>query len=669
MSIKKIKRGSDTCGCGSCDSHKEEAKTVDSGCGCGCGHTYESGEAWLRKRIFKLSLGFVLFLVALLLMEDRPERLVFYLAAFLFVGGEVVLAALINITKGKVFDENFLMCIATIGAFAIGEFSEGVAVMLFYQVGELFQELAVRRSRKSIADLMDIRPDFANLKKGEQILSVAPEKVAVGDLIIIRPGERVPLDGIVVEGISLLDTASITGESLPREIEKGAEIFSGSINQTGVLTVEVKKIYQESTVARILDLVENAEGKKAPTESFVTKFARYYTPAVVISAVLLAVIPPLVLPGASFSEWIYRALIFLVASCPCALLISIPLGFFGGIGGAAKHGILLKGGNYLEALNRIDTIIFDKTGTLTKGSFKVAEIELADTADTDEPDGAKEKQILRYAAIAEQFSTHPIAVSIKKAYGEEMDPALIESYEELAGFGTKAKAEGHEILLGNAKLMEKEGILISRGKDEVGTSIYIAVDRKYQGALLISDEIKEDAKEAVKRLRKAGVARIVMLTGDKKVVGERIAAELGLDEVFSELLPEQKVEKLEELKRNKTTKGAVVFVGDGINDAPVLLRADVGVAMGGLGSDAAIEAADVVLMTDEPKKLADAIEIAHRTKRIIWQNIIFALAVKLAVLILGAGGLATMWEAVFADVGVALIAVGNAMRALHVKCK
>lgn len=544
--------------------------------------------------------------------------------------------------------------------------------MLFYQFGELLQELAVRRSRKSIKELLDIRPDHANLKRETEILVVAPESVSLGDLILIKPGERVPLDGIVVEGNSLLDTSAISGESLPREVESGSEIFSGSINQKGVLTIEVTKTYRESTVAKILELVEHAEQNKAPTESFITKFARYYTPAVVLVAALLALVPPLLIEGATFSEWIYRALLFLVASCPCALLISIPLGFFGGIGGAGRQGILLKGGNYLEALQRVDTVIFDKTGTLTKGEFKVAEIRPVDGGGA-ENGTEKRESLLRYAAIAELFSTHPIAVSIKKAYeeqsGKTIHPSLIESYEELAGFGTRVRSEGKEILLGNAKLLLREGVTIPVDTAEEGTRIHLLVDGNYQGVLLIEDEAKEDAIEAVAHLRTAGVRRVVMLTGDKKIVGETLGNELGMDQVFSELLPQQKVEILEDLRRNKTTRGSIVFVGDGINDAPAMLAADVGVAMGALGSDAAIEAADVVLMTDEPIKLALAIEIAKRTKRIVWQNIFFAFFVKFLVLALGAFGFATMWEAVFADVGVALLAVANAMRAMNVKSK
>ena len=640
---------------------------LDDDGGCSCGHD-RSDDGSLKKEIIKLAIGMALFLPAVILSLNFKIELVLYLAAYFIVGGEVLLRAVKNSMRGQIFDENFLMCIATVGAFGIGAYPEGVAVMLFYQLGELFQNIAVSHSRKSITGLMDIRPDFANLKEGDEIRRVAPEEVAAGDLIVIRPGERVPLDGVVTEGVSTLDTSSITGEALPKEAETGTEIYSGTININGFLTVKVTKVYGESTVAKILDLVENAANRKAPTESFITKFAKYYTPAVVFAAAALAILPPMLMSGQHFSTWIYRALIFLVASCPCALLISIPLGFFGGIGGASRNGILLKGGNYLEALNRVDTVVFDKTGTLTKGTFKVTNIEPAGNAAADGERAAAEKKLLEYAALAECFSTHPIAVSIRNAYGEEIEKKRIESYEELAGYGTKVRADGKEILAGSLRLMEKENLAAAEEK-QTGTFVHIAVDGIYQGYLVVSDEIKEDAAKAVKNLRAAGVRRIVMLTGDKKAVGEKIGSELGLDEVFAELLPQQKVEKLEELQKNKSSKGAVIFVGDGINDAPALMQADVGVAMGGLGSDAAIEAADVVLMTDEPQKLADAIQIAHRTKQIVWQNIIFAFAVKAVVLTLGAGGLATMWEAVFADVGVALIAVANAARVLNVKCK
>lgn len=545
-----------------------------------------------------------------------------------------------------------------LGAFAIGQYPEGVAVMLFYQVGEFFQNLAVNRSRRSIAELMDIRPDYANLKDGDDIKIVSPEDVLIGEYIIVKPGEKVPLDGVVVEGKSMVDTSALTGESVPREVEVGNEVYGGFINKNGLLTIEVKKEFGESTVSRILELVENASSRKAPTEQFITKFARIYTPIVVVAALALAIIPPLVVQGATFSDWIYRALVFLVISCPCALVVSIPLGFFGGIGGASKNGILIKGGNYLEALNNVDTVIFDKTGTLTKGVFKVTEIKAVQNISNDE--------LLMYAAYAENYSNHPIAQSIVEAYGKEIDKGVIEAHEELPGLGLKVNVKGKEIFAGNAKLMAEKEIAIEEN-DDLGTIVYIAIDGSYAGSIIISDEIKKDSEKLVSDLKALGVKKTVMLTGDNKKVGDKVGKQLGLDVVYSELLPDQKVEKLELLYNQKSTKGRIVFVGDGINDAPVLARADVGVAMGGLGSDAAIEAADVVLMTDEPSKLITAIKISKRTRSIVLQNIVLAFVVKGIVLILGAGGLATMWEAVFADVGVALIAVLNAMRVMNTK--
>jgi len=620
------------------------------------GHSHGSGDN--KKELIRLGIGAAFFTIALAFKMSNGIEFAFYFISYLLVGGEVLLKLGRNMLRGQVFDENFLMGIATIGAFAIGEFPEGVAVMLFYQIGEFFQDLAVNRSRKSIAALMDIRPDYANLKVGKDVKKVSPEEVAVGDNIIVKPGERVPLDGVVVEGKSMVDTSALTGESVPREIEAGSNVLGGFINKNGLLTVEVSKEFGESTVSKILELVENASSKKAPTENFITKFARYYTPVVVFAALAVAVIPPLVLEGAAFSEWIYRALVFLVISCPCALVVSIPLGFFGGIGGASKNGILVKGGNYLEALNNVDTVVFDKTGTLTKGVFKVTEIN----ADKN----ISKEELLGYAAYAESYSNHPIATSILKAYGKEINKEEIESYDEISGHGIKVKVKDKEILAGNIKFMDKEKI-IYESVEAVGTVVYVAINGSFAGSLIISDEIKEDSQSAIKELKAIGVKKTVMLTGDNKQVGIKVANQLGLDEVYAELLPDQKVEKVELLNRLKSAKGKLIFVGDGINDAPVLARADIGVAMGGLGSDAAIEAADVVLMTDEPSKLVSAIKIAKRTKRIVLQNIIFAFGVKAIVLALGAGGLATMWEAVFADVGVALIAVFNAMRVLNVK--
>ena len=623
------------------------------------GHSHDHGNLLENKEdLIKLIVGTGIFAFVSIVKFSFPYELALYLISYILIGGEVLLQALKNIVKGKVFDENFLMSIATVGAFAIGEFPEGVAVMLFYQIGELFQDVAVNRSRKSIEALMDIRPDSANLKVGDKILEVSPEEVKIGDVIIVKPGEKVPLDGNIIEGISTLDTSALTGESLPREVEKGDAVLGGFINKNGLLTIEVTKEFGESTVAKILDLVQNASSKKAPTENFITKFAMYYTPAVVIIAVLLAVIPPLVISGATFSEWLYRALVFLVVSCPCALVVSIPLGFFGGIGGASKNGILVKGGNYLEALNNVEVVVFDKTGTLTKGVFKVTEIVPSKDIDKE--------LLLEYAAYVESYSNHPIATSILKAYGKEVNKDKIENYDELSGYGIKIKLEGKEIIAGNYKLMDKEGISY-RNTSSLGTIVHLAIDREYAGYISISDEVKEDSKEAIRGLKAIGIKKVVMLTGDNKVVADKIGEELGLDEIYSELLPHEKVEKLEIIDSQKSSKGKVIFVGDGINDAPVLARADIGIAMGGVGSDAAIEAADVVIMTDEPSKIVSAIKIAKRTKAIVMQNIMFALGVKGIILILGAFGVATMWEAVFGDVGVALIAVLNAMRVMKVE--
>jgi len=603
----------------------------------------------------RIGIGAILFLIGLLTKLPFGVEFGIFFASYLLVGGDVVLKAGRNILKGEVFDENFLMSVATIGAFSIKQFPEGVAVMLFYQIGEFFQAMAVNHSRKSISALMDIRPDYANLRVGDDIKRVSPDEISIGDIIIIKPGEKIPLDGKVIDGKSMLDTSALTGESMPREVETGNEVLSGSINKNGLLTVEVSREFGESTVSKILDLVQNASGKKAPTENFITKFAKYYTPIVVFTALTLAVIPPLIISGSNFSDWINRALVFLVVSCPCALVISIPLGFFGGIGGASKNGILIKGSNYLEALNNVDTVVFDKTGTLTKGVFKVTKINSV----SDET----EESLLKNVAFAESYSNHPIAISILKAYGKEIEKSEIEGYDEISGHGIKVTVRGKEILAGNTKLMNKENIAFNE-VEELGTVVHIAIDGKYAGYIVISDEIKEDAQKAIRGLKEIGVKKLVMLTGDSKLVAEKIAEQLELDEVYAELLPHQKVEKLEMLEKQKQTKGKLLFVGDGINDAPVLARADVGIAMGGVGSDAAIEAADVVIMKDEPSKIVDAIKIAKRTRNIVWQNIWFAFGVKGIVLILGAGGIATMWEAVFADVGVTLIAILNAMRVM-----
>ncbi len=611
-----------------------------------------------RNEIIRLGIGAALFAIGLIFKFSFWTELTIYLTSYILVGGEVVIKAIKNIARGQVFDENFLMTIATIGAFSIKQFPEGVAVMLFYEIGEYFQDAAVNNSRKSISSLMDIRPDYANLIAGNEEKRIDPDDARIGDKIIVKPGEKIPLDGRILEGRSMVNTSALTGESVPREVQAGNDVLAGFINTNGVLTIEVTKEFGESTVAKILDLVQNATSRKAPTENFITKFARYYTPAVVFAAAFLAVIPPLIIPGAEFSNWLYRALVFLVVSCPCALVISVPLSFFGGIGGASKNGILVKGSNYLEALNNVETIVFDKTGTLTKGVFKVTKIS--------NENGITKDELLKYASYAESYSNHPIAASILNEYNKEINKDNISDYEEISGYGIKADVSGKEVLAGNVKLMNRDNIEFSN-VDEAGTVVHVALDKKYAGYILISDEIKDDSREAISRLKRIGIKKTVMLTGDSKRVGEKVAKELGLNEVYAELLPDQKVERLEQLDKQISPSGKLAFVGDGINDAPVLARADIGIAMGGLGSDAAIEAADIVIMNDEPSKIVSAINIAKRTKKIVWQNIIFALTVKAIVLILGAVGIATMWEAVFADVGVTLIAVLNSMRVMNVK--
>ncbi|HZH92495.1 MAG TPA: heavy metal translocating P-type ATPase [Tissierellaceae bacterium] len=618
----------------------------------GHSHGHNHGSKDMRGVI----LGTALFVAALVLPLEGLPSLLLYLGAYLLIGGEVILRAFRNLTRGQVFDENFLMTIATMGAFAINEYPEGVAVMLFYQVGEFFQDYAVNKSRRSIAELMDIRPDYANFVDGDEVRKVDPKRIKKEDLILVRPGEKVPLDGLVVEGSSSMDTAALTGESMPRDVNMGDPVLSGFINRQGLLKVKVEKEYNESTVSKILDLVENAASKKAPTENFITKFARYYTPAVVFFALGLAIVPPLLIQGALFSDWIYRALIFLVVSCPCALVISIPLGFFGGIGGASRHGILVKGGNYLEALNSVSTVVFDKTGTLTEGEFQV--VEVVSTG------GLAEEDLLYLAALGESHSSHPIAQSVLKANKRDLRVGLVDDYKELAGLGVLAHVDGQELLLGNSSLFTEKGIA-TEGEDNGKTIIHIALDNVYQGYILIADKVKEGASLAIRELKERGVENLVMLTGDRDQVAKEVARDLGIDKVFSELLPQDKVGVIEDLTDGLRKNRKLIFVGDGINDAPVLARADIGVAMGALGSDAAIEAADIVLMTDDLAKLPVALDIASWTRRIVWQNIFFALGVKAIVLVMGALGVATMWEAVFADVGVALIAVLNAMRVLR----
>ena len=608
-------------------------------------------------RLIKIVVAFVLFASTFFVPDIKGLKFALYLLAYLVVGGEIIVKAFRNLYFGRMLDENFLMTIATIGAFALRQYSEGVAVMLFYQVGELFQSYAVNKSRRSIAALMDIRPEYARVKRSERLEKVSPEKVNVGEIIIVKPGEKIPLDGSVVEGVSLLDTSALTGESVPRKASAGDEVLSGCVNLNSVLTIRVEKEYGNSTVSKILDLVENASSKKARIENFITRFARYYTPLVVLAALMIAFLPPLFSAATPFREWIYRALTFLVVSCPCALVISVPLGFFGGIGAASRNGILVKGGNYLEALSKAEIVVFDKTGTLTKGIFQVSEI-FSPLMSQD--------AFLKLAAYADSFSNHPVALSILKAYGKPIEEGHLSGQEELSGYGVKAFVDGVEVLLGNASLMEKGGIPYEQ-PETVGTIIHGAVDGAYAGWIRISDEIKPDAAEAIKRLKKEGVRLTVMLTGDTPRVAEAVAQEVGVDEVFSSLLPAQKVEKMEDLEAKKSKNGRLVFVGDGINDAPVLARSDVGIAMGGVGSDAAVEAADIVLMTDEPTQVADAIRISRKTLRIVRQNILFALGVKGAVLLMGAIGMATMWEAVFADVGVSVLAIMNSARALRYK--
>ena len=650
---------SSCCG-GSCSSHTESHHGQ-------AGHSHEHSHKTLdnesSSKVFSfikenawLLLGVIIFLAIHAFKPVGILEVVLYGVSYLLIGGKVLLTAFRNITRGEIFDENFLMMVATVGAFAIGEYPEAIAVMLFYEIGELFQSYAVNRSRKSISSLLDIRADHANLVTESGTKEVAPEAVSIGDLIVIKPGERVPLDGEIIEGECYLDTSALTGESIPRLISVGEEILAGCINTNALVKVRVTKVAGESTVARILELVENASSKKAQTEKFITKFARVYTPIVVLLAVLIAIIPPFVFQ-VNFSTWLYRALSFLVVSCPCALVVSIPLGFFAGLGGASKQGVLVKGGNYLEALNHVETVVFDKTGTLTKGVFKVSQIK---------PVNMNESEFIELAAYAESQSTHPIAKSIVDAYTQVIDTTVLSQYEEIAGHGIKVFVGDKEVLIGNVKLMQRANLNVAE-VDAIGTIIHMVVNQQYVGYMVIADEIKENSKAAIAKLKQHGVSKVVMLTGDHEGVAKKVAAELGVDEVYAGLLPHQKVEHVEEILAHKTKDKNVVFVGDGMNDAPVLARADIGVAMGGIGSDAAIEAADVVLMEDDPMALVKAINKAKQTSTILYQNIIFALGVKILVMILVACGLATMWAAVFADVGVTILAVMNSTRALKSK--
>ena len=626
----------------------------------------ESNDNKVKKDKFKLLkgiknnliliIGVVVYIIALLYKSNENLLSIsLFVVSYLFIGGEIVLTAIKNISRGEVFDENFLMSIATIGAFFIGEYPEAVAVMLFYQIGETLQGYAVNKSRKSIADLMNIRADYANVLINGKEIKVSPENVNINGIIIIKPGEKVPLDGVVLDGSSFIDTSALTGESVPRKVNIGDEILSGSINNSGVLKVKVTKEFGESTVSKILELVENATNKKAPTEKFITKFSKVYTPIVVVIAILVAIIPPILIKDTTFSEWLYKALSILVVSCPCALVVSIPLGFFSGIGCASRRGILIKGGNYLEALRKSEIVVFDKTGTLTKGVFNVTEINSKNIT--------KEK-LLEITAIGESQSNHPIAMSILRAYGKDINKEEIKYYEEISGYGVKANIRGDEVLLGNAKLMKINNIEFEEVYS-IGTIVYVAINNEYEGSIVISDEIKEDVDSALYKLKSIGIRKTVMLTGDNKSVANKIAKLIGIDKVYAELLPGDKVSKIEEIIKEKSKKGKVLFVGDGINDAPVLARADIGIAMGGIGSDAAIEAADVVLMRDKIESISEAISISKRTNKILWQNIILALTIKIGVMLLVVLGLTNMWAAVFADVGVTLIAVLNSIRIIR----
>lgn len=611
----------------------------------------------MKKKLYKIIISGILFLIAFLLkIDNKVVNNILFIISYIIVGKEILEKAFKNITRGKVFDENFLMTVATLGAFLIGEYPEAVAVMLFYQIGELFQIYAVDKSRKSVAALMDIRPDYANLLDDGKEIKVNPEKVNMGDVIIIKPGEKIPIDGVVIEGNTSLNTFALTGETVPREVRKKDEVLSGSINNEGLIKVKTTKKFSDSTVSKILDLVENASSKKSNSENFISKFAKYYTPIVVVIALTLCIFPPIIL-NQKFTTWIYRGLSFLVVSCPCALVVSIPLSFFGGIGASSKIGVLIKGSNYLESLSKTETIICDKTGTLTEGVFEVQKIKPVDIS---------EKELLKYAAYTEHFSNHPISMSLKKAYGKKIDSSKVTNTKEISGKGVIATIDNKEIIVGNEKIVKDENIKYVKS-EEVGTIIYIAIDKKFAGTIVISDKIKKDAKKAIRLFRKNNVKKIVMLTGDKENISKEVFDELKLDDYKAELLPQDKVEIVEQIIKEKTESKQVAFIGDGINDAPVLALSDIGIAMGGAGSDAAIEAADIVIMTDEPSKLADAMKISKKTMKIVKENIIFAITVKIVVLLLSALGLATMWAAVFADVGVSVIAILNALRILRVK--
>ncbi len=646
-------------GHGKHDSHDNKISSHDNASSDGHGHSHDlNGDT--KKTLIRLFVAAILFIPAVIFESSKTLSMILSIASYIIIGYDIILRAVKNILNGQVFDENFLMAVASIGAIIIGEYPEAAGVMLFYQTGEYFQSIAVNKSRKQIKSLLNIKPEFANLKTDSGITKVKPEAIKINDIIVVKPGEKVPLDGVIIEGSSTIDTSALTGESMPVDKVIGNDVLSGSINLTGVLTVKVTKIFKESTVSKILYLVEKASNKKSETENFITKFAKYYTPAVVALAAIIAIVPPLIFND-PFYDWLYRGLIFLVVSCPCALVLSIPLTYFSGLGAASKYGILIKGGNYLEALSKSEIAVFDKTGTLTEGKFEVAEIKAFG--------GISESDLLRIAAHGEYYSNHPIATSIKEKFANQINEEFIKDYEEIAGFGIKAKVDGKIVLLGNEKLMNQENISFEKATDKPGTVLYVSIDGKFAGFIVISDKIKKDVNNLVAKLKSAGIKKVIMLTGDNRVTANFVKEKLGLDEVYSELLPTDKVDKVEELFKSKHEKGKLLFVGDGINDAPVLMRADVGFAMGGIGSDAAIESADVVIMNDEPTKVYESIEIAKKTKSIVWQNIIFSLGVKLLVMILTVYGNVTMPLAVFADVGVAIVAILNASRILRIKVK